>query len=157
MELELWLMRHGEAADPDAATSDHERPLTERGRQQVRQFARWMVERSAPPDVIWHSPLRRARQTAESIAAEFSMSAVEQTALAPGMQAGRLLDALASQGVFRAVCVGHQPDIGAALRDIIGGGRLQIAPGTCAAVTFSGPIAVGAGSLRWLADPGWFA
>jgi phosphohistidine phosphatase len=156
VELELWLMRHGEAAGSDASGTDHGRPLTERGRQQVQQFARWLAERAQAPDVVWHSPLRRARETAELMAAEFDLTAVEQIVLSPGMRADRLLEALAARTVMRAVCVGHQPDIGGALRDMIGGGRLLISPGTCAAVVFTGPIVAGAGSLRWLSDPAWF-
>ena len=156
MELELWLMRHGEAADADASGSDHGRPLTERGRRQVRQFAQWLAERQAVPDLVWHSPLRRARETAELLAEEFQMTASEQPLLSPGMKADSLLSRLAAQAVTRAVCVGHQPDIGAALRDMIGGGRVSVSPGTCAGVGFTGPLVIGAGSLRWLADPAWF-
>ncbi|HUQ71562.1 MAG TPA: histidine phosphatase family protein [Planctomycetaceae bacterium] len=156
MELELWLMRHGEAAGADTSGTDHGRPLTEHGQQQVQQFARWLAGRVPAPDIVWHSPLRRARETAELMAAEFTLAVSEQPVLSPGMRADRLLEALAARTVTRAVCVGHQPDIGGALRDMIGGGRLLVPPGTCAAVVFTGPIVAGAGSLRWLADPAWF-
>ena len=156
MELELWLMRHGEAADPDAFGSDHERALTERGRRQVRELGLWLAARIAPPEVIWHSPLRRARETAKVMAEEFATEALEQPVLAPGMRAESLLAELAARSVSRALCVGHQPDIGRALSELIGGGRMSIAPGTCAAVAFRGPIIACAGSLRWFADAAWF-
>lgn len=153
MELELWLMRHGEAAGADAAGSDAERPLTERGRRQVQQIACWLAERTPAPEVVWHSPLKRARQTAELIATEFAIRAEEQPVLAPGMDAAALLSALTMRNIERAVCVGHQPDVGQVLQELIGGGRIRIPPGVCAAVVFSGPIVVGAGALRWLTDP----
>jgi phosphohistidine phosphatase len=154
--LELWLMRHGEAEH--SAGSDGERALSERGRQQVRQFARWMAGRVPAPDLVWHSPLRRARETAELIADEYGVLSdlQEQSLLAPGLQAYRLVSALAERAVTRVVCVGHQPDIGRALADLVGGSRILIPPGLCAGVVFTGPITVGAGSLRWLADPAWF-
>jgi phosphohistidine phosphatase SixA len=156
LELELWLMRHGEAAGSDSAGSDASRPLTERGQRQVQQFARWVAERSAPPDLIWYSPLVRARQTAELVAEEFQLTAEEQSVLSPGMDAETLLRKLAGHSVSRVICVGHQPDIGQALGEIIRGGRMSVSPGTCASVVFAGPIVSGAGTLRWLADPAWF-
>lgn len=156
--LEVWIMRHGEAADPDQAASDAERALTELGRRQVASLARWLMARTAPPDRILHSSLKRARQTANIFADELQALELlrESAAMAPGMTAQRLLQELAGTTDSRVLCVGHQPDIGRCVGEMIGGGRFTIPPGFCAAVTFSGPIAVGAGSLQWVCDPDWF-
>ena len=68
--MKLWLARHGEAADTGHASSDHARQLTDLGRRQVSQLTRWLLEREEAPELILHSPLVRARQTAETIAGE---------------------------------------------------------------------------------------
>ncbi|MDX1965792.1 MAG: phosphohistidine phosphatase SixA [Planctomycetaceae bacterium] len=156
--LEVWIMRHGEAADPDQAASDAERPLTELGRRQVGGLARWLMARTAPPERILHSALKRARQTANLFADELqALDLLQESAvMAPGMTAQRLLQELAATADSRVLCVGHQPDIGRCVAEMIGGGRFTIAPGFCAAITFRGPIVVGAGSLQWVCDPDWF-
>lgn len=156
--LEVWIMRHGEAADPDQAASDAERALTELGRRQVAGLARWLMARTAPPERILHSSLKRARQTANIFAEEFQSADLlqESPTMSPGMTAQRLLQELAATTDSRVLCVGHQPDIGRCVAEMISGGRFTIPPGFCAAVTFSGPIAVGAGSLQWVCHPDWF-
>lgn len=156
--MKLWLARHGEAADPDRATSDHERQLTDLGRRQVSQLTRWLLEREESPELILHSPLVRARQTAEVIAGEVRDRPVvmEERLLAPGIQTASLLRRLGDSGASRIVCVGHQPDMSRCLADMLGGGRHLYSPGTIAGIEFGGTIAPGAGGLRWLLDPFWF-
>jgi len=156
MGLELWLMRHGEAEDADRAGSDAERGLTERGRRQCAAVGQWLAERTGPPQLILHSPLKRARETAEAFSHGTPLQAEPE--LGPGMRADRLLNALNELGLSRVACVGHQPDIGQCLVDCIGSSRVQIPPGTLAVVTFSSATAViGGGALRGLLDPAWFS
>lgn len=156
--MKLWLARHAEAADPDHAFSDHDRQLTDLGRRQVSQLTRWLLEREEAPELVLHSPLVRARQTAEMIAGEIRGGAIvmEERLLAPGIQTASLLRRLSDSGTRRIVCVGHQPDMGRCLAEIIGGGRHLYSPGTIAGIEFSSAVVTGAGSLRWLADPFWF-
>lgn len=158
-DLQLWLGRHGEAIDPDAVASDFDRYLTAFGRHQVSQLTKWLLSRQEAPELVLHSPLVRARQTAEVIASEIKHGAVvmEEPLLAPGFSTAALLRRLKNAGVRRVVCIGHQPDIGHSLSEMTGGVRAAIAPGTLASIEFHGSIAVGAGTLRWLADPSWFA
>jgi phosphohistidine phosphatase len=154
----LWLGRHGEAVDADVAGSDFARTLSSAGRQQVSQLARWLLAREESPELILHSPLVRARQTAETIAGEIGNGVVvlEESLLAPGFSTAALMRRLDESGIRRVACIGHQPDIGRSLAEITGGGRATISPGTIAGIEFYGPTVPGAGSLRWLADPGWF-
>jgi phosphohistidine phosphatase len=156
--LVVWLGRHGEAVDPDVAASDFERALSSFGRQQVSQMARWLLSREQAPQLILHSPLVRARQTAETIASEISDQVImmEESLLAPGFSTAKLLRRLSDLGVSRVVCIGHQPDIGRSLSEMTGGGSAQISPGTLAGIEFHGPIQTGTARLRWLADPRWF-
>jgi phosphohistidine phosphatase len=156
--MKLWLARHGEAVDPDRSTSDHARQLTDVGRQQVSQLARWLLQREEAPELILHSPLVRARQTAETIASEVGAEAIvmEEQLLSPGFHTANLLRRLSDSGMKRIVCVGHQPDMSHCLSELVGGGRHLYSPGTIAGIEFGSVVAVGAGSLRWLADPFWF-
>lgn len=157
--MKLWLARHGEAADPEHRTSDRERELTELGRRQVAQLTRWLLQREEVPELILHSPLVRARQTAEVVAGELGNGAVvlEERLLAPGVDTSSLLRRLVDSGSTRIVCVGHQPDMSRCLSEMIGGGNCMYSPGTIAGIEFGHRVAPGAGGLRWLADPFWFS
>ena len=68
----LYLIRHADAVDlhPDEA-----RPLSERGREQVKTLARFLERSEAfSPDEFWHSPLVRARETATLLAKALKFS-----------------------------------------------------------------------------------
>jgi len=155
--LKLWLGRHGEAVDVDVVGSDFERVLSDYGRRQVRQMTNWLMTREPSPELILHSPLVRARQTAETIAAEIGNGVVvmEEGNLSPGFSTAALLHRLRESGATRVVCIGHQPDIGRCTTEITGG-RALISPGTLVGIEFHGNPAIGTGSLRWLVDPFWF-
>jgi phosphohistidine phosphatase len=43
--MELYLIRHGIAAERDAYANDEERPLTDKGRQKTGQVAKQLRER----------------------------------------------------------------------------------------------------------------
>uniref|UniRef100_A0A7C4QTQ6 Phosphohistidine phosphatase SixA n=1 Tax=Schlesneria paludicola TaxID=360056 RepID=A0A7C4QTQ6_9PLAN len=159
MLRQIWLMRHGEAADPDTACSDAERALTARGQGQVAAMARWLAGRGAAPDLILHSPLRRARETAESFAAQFptGVPLAEEVVLAPGMQPAALWHVLQRFELNCVVCVGHQPDIGGCATTWIGGGGLAFRPGTLAMLSVAAAEpATPSGTLQGLLDPKWF-
>ncbi|WP_193104356.1 histidine phosphatase family protein [Brachybacterium sp. FME24] len=66
----LYLARHGEA-DPLGA-------LTDRGREQSRRLGRRLAE--LPIDVIWHSPLPRATESAAVIARSLPPVLVDEAA-----------------------------------------------------------------------------
>lgn len=155
--LKLWLGRHAEAVDSDRSGTDFNRVLSDYGRRQASQQARWLLTRSEPPELVLHSPLVRAKQTAEIIAREIGNGVVlqEESLLAPGFATAPLLLHLKTCGVSRVVCIGHQPDIGHCLAEITGS-RALISPGALAGVEFFGTVTPGSGSLRWLVDPDWF-
>jgi phosphohistidine phosphatase len=61
--MQLYLIRHAHALDGD---DDEARPLSGKGRAQVRRVASFLRASGVfAPEEIWHSPLVRARQTAE--------------------------------------------------------------------------------------------
>jgi phosphohistidine phosphatase SixA len=65
----IYLVRHGDAVSEDDAGSDRDRWLSPRGREAARILGRLLREQAVAIDAIVASPLPRAVQTAELIAA----------------------------------------------------------------------------------------
>ncbi len=65
----LYLMRHAKSSWKDPALGDRERPLKGRGRRDAPEMGRRLAERGPLPQLILCSPARRARETAEAVAA----------------------------------------------------------------------------------------
>jgi phosphohistidine phosphatase len=62
--MRLFVLQHGEAV-PDEV--DPERPLSERGQQDMERLRDWLAARSLRVDRVLHSGKTRARQTAERV------------------------------------------------------------------------------------------
>lgn len=104
MELLLW--RHAEAEDgfPDAS-----RQLTEKGRKQARQVARWLQPRLPRKIRILVSPATRTQQTAKAL--DLPFETVE--AIGPGADARDILRAAGwPDAAHPLLVVGHQPTLG---------------------------------------------
>jgi phosphohistidine phosphatase len=102
--VRVFVVRHAEAAPGEP---DHLRPLTNAGRQAAEELARKLAGRQV--DAVVSSPLLRARQTAEPIAAASGSSLEIDDRLAPGASADSLRGAVEDRGE-NVVTVGHQPD-----------------------------------------------
>lgn len=63
----LYILRHAKSDWNNAALSDFERPLNERGRKIAPLMGKLMKERNFTPQLIISSPAVRAKQTAELI------------------------------------------------------------------------------------------
>ena len=110
--MKLYLIRHAEAVPEEAAGSDHDRWLSRRGRDAARGLARLLREQDVQLDALISSPLPRAMQTAELVAAglDYLDEIVTVPALAPGCHPRRVAEQLAALGAAVAV-VGHEPGI----------------------------------------------
>jgi phosphohistidine phosphatase len=75
MELDLYLLRHGIAADKEdkAYKSDFDRPLTPEGEQKLRRITKALRALGLTFDLILSSPYVRARETAEIVAAALAL------------------------------------------------------------------------------------
>jgi phosphohistidine phosphatase SixA len=98
------VVRHAKAVP---GHPDELRPLAEEGRDAARLLGELLAERS--PDAVVSSPLLRARETADAIAAAAGLEADVDEHLAPGADADDLRAAVAGRGET-VVTVGHQPD-----------------------------------------------
>src|SRR5580765_8570531 len=106
--MRVYLVRHAEAGPGEP---DELRALTSHGRWQAKELGERFARRGIRADAVLSSPLLRARQTAEAIAAEAGVDAEREERLAPGATADDLRAVVAGRGET-VVVVGHQPDCG---------------------------------------------
>src|SRR5262249_38764798 len=113
--MDILLIRHGQAVDVAVGLGDGGRWLTAKGRKVTRKVARWVAKSDRRrPLAIWSSPLVRAVQTAEIVAAEASFKGELQVLaqLAPGHDPGDLLKLLGAEPIEGPLAlVGHEPSL----------------------------------------------
>ena len=121
--MRLYLVRHAHAVPEE---DDARRPLSARGRKAVRQIAAFFQASGAlQPGQIWHSPLWRARETAEILARGLGLSRkalVETSGLLPEDDPAEIVRRLASAGEDLAL-VGHEPYLSALATRLVVGRR----------------------------------
>lgn len=112
--MQVILIRHAEAAAETLTQRDPHRHLTPDGRAQARALGRKLAQEGWPVDRIWSSPLVRAVQTAELVAAELSGDRTVEilVALAPDGDA-REVEAAVKACAGAVVLVGHEPALSA--------------------------------------------
>jgi phosphohistidine phosphatase len=110
--MRIYLVRHGDAVPEDDAGSDRDRWLSPRGREAARILGRLLREQQLAPDVIASSPLPRAVQTAELLAAslDFLGPIASWRSLEPAAQP-RIAAGLVAAAGLSVVVVGHEPSI----------------------------------------------
>lgn len=109
----LVLMRHGKS-DWSVNATDHERPLTARGRRQAAEAGRWIENNCGPLDLAVVSTATRAARAWELAAAELSQPPPVRLE-----KAAYTFDGLELLGIVRALkkkqkvvaLVGHNPAI----------------------------------------------
>lgn len=107
--MRLYFLRHGEADWPNWDRPDDERPLTERGKKEMRKVAKFLFELDIPLDDILSSPLPRARQTADIIAERFKLHVRDQETLSGGFDMSGLKELVQKYPVDNLMVVGHEP------------------------------------------------
>ena len=113
MDLILW--RHADAED---GAVDLERRLTKKGRKQAAAVAQWLVERLSGEYELVCSPAARAKETAEALTNKMRI----ENSLAPGASPAAYIRASGwPRGERTIVVVGHQPDLGALLAQLVAG------------------------------------
>lgn len=116
--MEIYLIRHGIAAERGTYTRDEERPLTNKGIHKTTLVAKKLVTMGLKFDLILTSPLIRAYQTAEILQKTGLGEKIEIfESLAPGGNIQEWIDWLLKQfspldSNSKLALVGHQPDLG---------------------------------------------
>lgn len=111
--MELYLIRHGIAAERGTYLNDEDRPLVKKGEKKTRQLGKYLLSKGLKFDSILTSPLVRARQTAKILQEEnLSPNVQVFSPLTPGGNIQDLLNWHDNNRVNYLALVGHQPDLG---------------------------------------------
>jgi phosphohistidine phosphatase len=158
VSIELYLIRHAIAEQRGPAwPDDSKRPLTDEGVARMRRIVGGLGVLDVVMDVIFSSPYRRARQTADLLAEGLSPRppVVEVPELAPSRRISDMLTALPVRPRHRSIAlVGHEPSMGElAARLLKAHEAVPFKKGAvcCIEVTALPPSTPGA--LRWFATP----
>ena len=115
----LYLLRHADAVT--TAASDEARALSEKGKAQAEQVARFCEAHEMQLSVVLTSPVRRAQETAAIVAEKMRAELIVVPWLACGMSPQAALEELRayrSQG--SVMLVGHEPDFSQLAAHLLG-------------------------------------
>ena len=119
----LMFLRHAKSSWAEPGISDHDRPLTERGKQDAPRVGQWLKEQGLTPDLIVCSTAKRAVKTANKVARTCGYQGViEETDtlyLAPADQYLEYVRQLPDQHNLVLV-VGHNPGLEDAVEALTG-------------------------------------
>lgn len=160
--MDLLLVRHADAGDPAVFSAtgrpDDERPLSQRGEEQMRRAAVVLRELLPGCGTVVSSPLRRAVQTAELLGNAYGLAAPIQTrALIPGVPLTEFVEWMTQFDETQCVAaVGHEPHLSELATWLSTGARgssIQLKKGAACLITFTGAVRAGDGTLQWLLQP----
>ena len=160
--MKLLIVRHADAGDRDefakTGKSDNLRPLSEKGRDQVKSGARGLIKLVPSADLLVSSPYTRAQETAEIVRKVYGKLEEEETsALEPEVAPSEFEAWLKSQSDHEVViAVGHEPHLSTLATWFIAGtedSRIDLKKGGACLLVFDGRAKKGAGILRWLMGP----
>jgi len=155
--MKVLLVRHAIALDRDIpGVSDHLRPLTEEGAARFRKTARSLAT-LVSPELLLTSPLLRAKQTAEILAAQWPATPPRESEALGNGSRREFEEALAKlSGPKLIVAVGHEPWLSEWTAEWLGASRADsfaFKKGGAALLDFDGEVAAGEGRLVFFAAP----
>jgi phosphohistidine phosphatase len=155
--LELYIVRHGLAAESAEGQSDDLRALTAHGVARLGAVAAGLLVLETRWDLIVTSPLLRARQTGEVLARGMKSKApvVVSDALAPSGSPADVIADLARQKARSAIAlIGHEPGVGVLTAQLLGmRAPVVFKKGAVCRLDFLAWPPDGSGVLRWFATP----
>jgi len=156
--FELYLIRHAIAADRgEEWPDDDKRPLTDDGIARMRKAARGFARLDLSIDIVFTSPLVRARQTADIVigALDPRPTLVTIDSLAPGGAYAVLMGDLEKHGrKSRFALVGHEPGLGELAGRLIGSRHaIEFKKGAICRIDVDQIPPGGPGHLRWFLPP----
>lgn len=164
MAMNLLVIRHaiaqdrGHFAKARPGEDDSLRPLTARGRTRMRLAAKGLHRIAPGIDLLATSPLTRAVQTGDIVAAVCGdPKRVEISQLAPGQPLTGLLRWLQSQRSDRTIAlVGHEPQLGVFAGWLLTGLQdsfLRMKKGAACLLRFKADVKAGRATLIWSLAP----
>jgi phosphohistidine phosphatase len=118
----LYVLRHAKSSWDDHSASDHERPLSDRGRRAVRVIAAYMEAKRIEPELVLCSTARRTRETLEGLGLGSTVM-IEHRLY--GASCDDLVERLrvAPAGLGSVMLVGHNPAMQMLVLRLAGGER----------------------------------
>jgi phosphohistidine phosphatase len=156
--VNLLIIRHGPAGDREewerTGKDDALRPLTPKGKKEVRKAAAGLVRLVPALDLIATSPWTRAKQTAEIVNQEYGVDLDEVEELTSDHRPEELGSWLAGQKEREAVAlVGHEPHLGLLVGYLLSGTSssfVDLKKGGACLIEMNDPSRPGTGCLEWL-------
>jgi phosphohistidine phosphatase len=156
--VKLVIIRHGPAGDPDKweakGRDDRLRPLTPKGKKEVRRAAAGLAGLVPALDVLATSPLVRAVETAEIVAAEYGCEIETLESLASERDPGEVLPWLQAQPASGTVgLVGHEPHLSTLVGYLVAERKtsfIELKKGGACLLEMDDPPRPGRGTLQWL-------
>lgn len=156
MTIALHLLRHAHAGDPMRWSGDDwDRPLTEKGRRQSERVGLVLAGLDDPPDAFIASPRVRAEETARIVAQATGAPVLVDERLAGPLDSDTVTAILSSHADAGRPClVGHEPDLGELLGELLGTAPIPMRKAALARVDLPDRRVVpGDGTLRYLVPP----
>jgi phosphohistidine phosphatase len=155
---ELYIVRHAIAAERgEEWPDDDKRPLTEKGIVRFKDGLAGLTWLDVSLDEIFTSPLVRAKQTADLLAAGIAGKPAVKLlgALAPGQSPDEVMAQLARVARRRRIAlVGHEPGLGELAAHLLGARRpLAFRKGGVCRIDLQGLTEKRPGSLVWFVTP----
>jgi phosphohistidine phosphatase len=156
--VKLLIVRHGPAGDREewekTGKDDSLRPLTPKGKKEVRKAAAGLARLVPALDLIATSPWTRAAQTAEILNEEYRVDVAEVEQLTSDHQPDELQPWLERQRENEVIAlVGHEPHLGLLIGYLLTGKSVSfvdLKKGGAGMVELNDAFRPGSGSLEWL-------
>jgi phosphohistidine phosphatase len=155
----LYIMRHAEAVEREDTLQDEWRYLTEKGRKAAEKMSAAVARHADKPRLTITSPLTRAVQTTEIMAARAGRKnvVVATHLLMPGANTSEIVEHLKECGdAGRVMLVGHEPQLGSLVATLLGraDGRTVLKKGGCVALKVDPDMQDRPAEFLWYMVPG---
>ncbi len=156
----ILLLRHAKSDWNADYGSDHDRPLSKRGRKASKLIGKALARTDRRPELVITSSARRAQETVRLARRAGDWSAPVE--IAPefyGAAAGDLLTRvrLVDDSIACVLLAGHEPTWSDACSLFVGGGRFRFPTAALARIDFDSPswklLSFSTGSLIWSLTP----
>jgi len=155
----LLLLRHARSDNATPGSSDINRPLNERGKQQAQAIGNFIKKQNLTVELVVCSPAVRARETAELVLSAAEVDAkVRYDQRIYEASPHQLLEVISEVDAARntVLLVGHNPGIEELLKALTGKEE-PISPGTLASIDFGfdewSSVTEASGSLHLIVRP----
>ena len=161
--MQLLIIRHADAGDAHewakTGKPDSQRPLSDKGHEQIKEAARALVKLVPKVDLFAVSPYVRALQTAELVFERYVETRAREItdSLVPDAKPDAFIRWLRGQGQREVVAiVGHEPHLSTLATWLVSGleeSRMELKKGGACLISFERFPGRNEGTLQWLLGP----